>query len=85
MTSRWSRLEDIGTQLEDKRSYRVSFEKFKQLASGYTPEVDLVTTVAELRDGLNAIGFKDENFRQSHFIRLNVLTRLKYSRKIRIR
>jgi nucleoside-diphosphate-sugar epimerase len=61
----------------DKRSYRVSFEKFKQLAPGYTPEVDLMTAVAELRDGLNAIGFNDENFRQSRFIRLNVLTRLK--------
>jgi nucleoside-diphosphate-sugar epimerase len=61
----------------DKRSYRVSFGKFKQLAPGYTPEVDLMTAVAELRDGLNAIGFNDENFRQSKFIRLNTLTRLK--------
>jgi len=61
----------------DKRSYRVSFEKFKQLAPGYTPQVDLKTAVAELRDGLNAIGFHDENFRQSKLIRLNTLTRLK--------
>lgn len=61
----------------DKRSYRVSFEKFKRLAAGYTPEVDLITAVMELRDGLSAIGFKDENFRHSNFVRLNVLTRLK--------
>jgi len=61
----------------DKRSYRVSFEKFKQLASGYVPEVDLITAITELRDGLNAIGFHDENFRQSRFIRLNTLTQLK--------
>ncbi len=61
----------------DRRSYRVSFEKFKRLAPGYTPEVNLITAVRELRDGLSAIGFKDENFRQSHFIRLNVLTGLK--------
>ena len=61
----------------DKRSYRVSFEKFKRLAPGYTPEIDLITAVTELRDGLSAIGFKDENFRDSNFIRLNVLTRLK--------
>src|SRR5499433_3698863 len=61
----------------DRRSYRVSFEKFKRLAPGYTPEVDLITAVMELRDGLSAIGFKDENFRHSNFVRLNVLTRLK--------
>src|SRR5215475_4604627 len=61
----------------DRRSYRVRFEKFKRLAPGYTPEVDLITAVMELRDGLSAIGFKDENFRHSTFVRLNVLTRLK--------
>ena len=61
----------------DKRSYRVSFEKFKQLAPGYVPEVDLITAIAELKDGLNAIGFHDQKFRQSRFIRLNTLTQLK--------
>jgi nucleoside-diphosphate-sugar epimerase len=61
----------------DKRSYKVSFAKFKSLAPGYTPEIDLMSAVTELRDGLNAIGFNDENFRQSHFMRLNVLSRLK--------
>jgi nucleoside-diphosphate-sugar epimerase len=61
----------------DKRSYRVSFEKFKQLAPDHTPLVDLITAISELRDGLNAMGFHDENFRQSRFIRLNVLTQLK--------
>jgi len=61
----------------DKRSYRVSFEKFKQLAFAYAPEVDLITAIIELRDGLSAIGFNDENFRQSKFIRLNTLMRLK--------
>jgi nucleoside-diphosphate-sugar epimerase len=61
----------------DKRSYKVSFEKFKQLAPGYTPEVDLITAITELRDGLSAIGFNDENFRHSKFIRLNILMHLK--------
>jgi nucleoside-diphosphate-sugar epimerase len=61
----------------DKRSYRVSFEKFQQLAPAYIPEVDLITAISELRDGLSAIGFNDENFRQSRFIRLNTLTQLK--------
>jgi len=57
----------------DKRSYRVAFEKFNRLAPGYTPRVDLIGAIAELRDGLSAIDFKDENFRYSNFIRLNVL------------
>jgi hypothetical protein len=61
----------------DKRSYRVSFKKFKQLAAGYTPRIDLKAAIAELRDGLRAIDFKDENFRRSSFIRLNVLTDLR--------
>lgn len=61
----------------DKRSYRVSFEKFQQLAAGYVPEVDLISAISELRDGLSAIDFRDENFRQSRFIRLNTLTQLK--------
>lgn len=61
----------------DKRSYRVSFEKFSQLAPGYTPEVNLNTAVAELRDGLRAINFKDADFHHSNFIRLNVLSTLK--------
>ena len=66
----------------DKRSYRVSFEKFKELAPGYTPAVDLITAITELRDGLSAIGFKDENFRQSKFIRLNVLIRFEKRRAL---
>jgi len=55
----------------------VSFEKFKDLALGYTPEVNLITAIIELRDGLSAIGFNDASFRQSKFIRLNILTHLK--------
>jgi hypothetical protein len=61
----------------DRRSYRVSFEKFKQLAPDYQPQVDLQTAIAEIRDGLRSIGFDDGNFRQSKFVRLNTLTHLK--------
>ena len=66
----------------DKRSYRVSFEKFKQLAPSHTPQVDLVTAITELRDGLDTISFRDTNFRQNNFIRLNILTHLKNTRAL---
>jgi len=57
----------------DKRSYRVDFALFEKLAPGYQPEVDLLTAVGELRTGLEAMGFKDSNFRSSKFMRLEVL------------
>lgn len=61
----------------DKRSYRVSFDLFKKLAPDYQPEVDLITTIKELKDGLEAMEFKDEDFRNSKFMRLKVLTHLR--------
>ncbi len=60
----------------DKRSYRVSFDLFKKLAPDYYPEVDLITTIEELREGLEAMEFKDGDFRNSKFMRLKVLTHL---------
>ena len=33
----------------DKRSYRVSFDLFRNLAPDYQPEVDLITTIKELK------------------------------------
>jgi nucleoside-diphosphate-sugar epimerase len=61
----------------DKRSYRVSFDLFKKLAPDYQPEVDLITTIKELKNGLEAMEFKDEHFRNSKFMRLKVLTHLR--------
>ncbi len=58
----------------DKRSYRVNFDRFTSLADGYQPKMDLVTTVAELRYGLQAMHFDDKDFRESNLIRLKVLT-----------
>jgi len=61
----------------DKRSYRVSFDLFKNLAPDYQPKVDLITTIKELKSGLEVMKFKDEDFRNSQFMRLKVLTYLR--------
>ncbi len=60
--------------MPDKRSYQVSFDKFKELAPDHQPRVDLYATVSGLRDGLRAMNFDDGNFRNSHYMRLKVLT-----------
>jgi nucleoside-diphosphate-sugar epimerase len=61
----------------DKRSYRVNFDYYKQLAPDYQPEYNLIKTIEELRDGLEAMGFNDEKFRDSNFMRLNMLNQLR--------
>jgi len=61
----------------DRRSYRVNFELFRKLAPQHQPQVDLVTSIKELRDGLEAMGFNDQNFRNSNHMRLKVLTQLR--------
>ena len=60
----------------DKRSYRVNFDLFEKLAPEHQPEVDIITTIKELREGLEAMGFNNSDFRNSRFMRLKVLTDL---------
>ena len=60
----------------DKRSYRVNFDLYKRFAPDYQPRVNLKTSIEELKEGMEAMGFHDENFRDSDFMRLNHLTRL---------
>jgi nucleoside-diphosphate-sugar epimerase len=60
----------------DKRSYRVNFDLFRKLAPGHQPKFDLITSIRELKEGLEAMEFKDEDFRNSKYIRLNTLTQL---------
>ncbi len=62
----------------DKRSYRVDFSLFRRLAPDHQPTRDLVSTIVELKKGLEAIGFADRNFRNSKFIRLKVLEELRW-------
>jgi nucleoside-diphosphate-sugar epimerase len=60
----------------DRRSYKVSFELFRRLAPQHQPQVDLVASIRELKEGLERIEFKDKDFRNSDFMRLNILKRL---------
>jgi nucleoside-diphosphate-sugar epimerase len=60
----------------DKRSYRVNFGLFRKLAPGHQPTVSLIDSIRELKDGLEAIGFNDGDFRNSRYMRLKILTEL---------
>ena len=57
----------------DRRSYQVSFEKFRSLAPNHQPLVSLTQAVDDLKMGLEGMGFSNSDFRKSQFIRLNVL------------
>jgi hypothetical protein len=60
----------------DKRSYRVNFALYKKLAPDHQPKYNLLTTIKELKDGLEAMKFNDSDFRDSKLMRLKVLTSL---------
>lgn len=66
----------------DKRSYRVNFDLFKQLAPQHQPIHSLKQTIEELKEGLTAIQFNDKKFRDSSLIRLNVINQLIYNKII---
>jgi nucleoside-diphosphate-sugar epimerase len=60
----------------DKRSYRFDFSLFKTLAPAHQPQATLLETIDGLREGLQAMAFHDQNFRDSSFMRLKVLADL---------
>jgi UDP-glucose 4-epimerase len=60
----------------DKRSYKVDFSLFSQLAPGHQPLVNLYQSATEIKDGLHKMHFGDKNFRESELIRLKVLEKL---------
>ncbi len=60
----------------DKRSYRVDFGLFRELAPNHQPKVNLIDSIKELKEGLESLGFKDSKFRDSSYMRLKVLTEL---------
>lgn len=60
----------------DKRSYKVDFGLFRTLAPEHQPRVTLAETIAELKSGLESLKFRDQEFRDSWYMRLKVLTEL---------
>ncbi len=57
----------------DKRSYRVNFDRFAELAPDHVPRVSLAQAVRGLRDGLTAARFTDAGYRDSDLMRLKAL------------
>jgi nucleoside-diphosphate-sugar epimerase len=61
----------------DKRSYRVSYDLFKRLAPKHQPLSDLKSTILELKDGLERARFTDQAYRESQYMRLNVINKFR--------
>ena len=59
----------------DKRSYRVDFALFRALAPDSIPQVSLDQSITRLREGLVGMGFADQDFRSSPYMRLKTLER----------
>jgi nucleoside-diphosphate-sugar epimerase len=65
---------DINTNAApDQRSYQVNFQLYAQLAPDHLPRFDVRQSTLALIEGLRAMNFNDTNFRESHYVRLEVL------------
>lgn len=61
----------------DKRSYKVDFSLFKELAPDHQPQINLAQAITDLKNGLEKMDFQDKKFRESQYMRLKVLTGLR--------
>lgn len=57
----------------DSRSYKVSFALFRELAPEFQPQAKLSDVIQKLVTGINNISGISKNFRDSDYIRLNML------------
>lgn len=74
---------DINSNAQpDKRSYKVDFSLFHELAPEAYPKITINETINELIEKFNSINFKDANFRNSNFVRLNMINSLKNSNQL---
>ena len=67
----------VGENQADARTYQVDFSLYERLAPDFVVIRDIRTTIAELRNGLSAMGFDDTDFRNSLYMRLKMLQKLK--------
>ena len=61
----------------DKRSYKVNFDYFKKISGNYYPNRCIEDTIEKLIRQITNIDLPNNNFRNTNFIRLNHLRRLK--------
>ncbi|WP_276497272.1 NAD-dependent epimerase/dehydratase family protein [Pontibacter litorisediminis] len=66
----------------DKRSYRVNFDLYKQLAPDHQPQYTLRQAIEGLHEGLQSMEFKDGDFRNSLLMRLMVLNSLQETNRL---
>jgi nucleoside-diphosphate-sugar epimerase len=66
----------------DKRSYRVDFSRWKELAPGHLPRLSLGDSIRGLVSGLRAMNFGDASFRESQLMRLRALNAHKASGRL---
>jgi nucleoside-diphosphate-sugar epimerase len=59
----------------DKRSYKVNFSLFSNLAPEFTPIKTLEETIVELKEGIEKYVSKYEDFRKGNLIRYNILNK----------
>ena len=62
----------------DKRSYRVNFARYKELAPNHQPQVRIEDAIDEMKERLETMAFSDTDFRNSDLIRLKVLQKLQH-------
>lgn len=60
----------------DKRSYKVDFGLYEKLAPNHQPVYNLENSITGLINGLKGIDFQVRNFRNSEFMRLNIINQL---------
>lgn len=60
----------------DKRSYKVNFDLYKELAPEYLPVYDLNKTIKDLYSNFIEMNFNDKQYRKSQYMRLEVLNNL---------
>lgn len=61
----------------DRRSYRVSYDLYKELAPAFQPLSDLKSTILEIKEGLECADFRNPAYRDSQFMRLNVIRKFR--------